>query len=167
MRIYLIGYMGCGKSTLGRRLAKHAGLQFVDMDHFIEERNCKSVARIFDEEGESGFREKERKALEELAEFTDVVVATGGGAPCFFDNMALMNNTGITIFLNIKPHILASRLLSSKTVRPLIAGKSEPELITFIRESLDKRIGFYEQARYQITLPDVDPAEVMSMIQNP
>lgn len=164
MRIYLIGYMGCGKSTLGRRLAKHAGLQFVDMDSYIEERNCRSVAQIFSDEGEEGFRIKERKALEELSEFSDVVVATGGGAPCFYDNMALMNKTGKTIFMNIDSDILASRLLSSKTTRPLIKGKSKEELMKFISETLNKRIGFYQQAQYQITRPDIDLNDVLKMI---
>jgi shikimate kinase len=164
MRIYLTGYMGSGKSTLGRKLASHAGLQFVDMDHYIENRNCKTVPQIFAEEGESGFREKERKALEELSEFTDVVVATGGGAPCFFDNMDLMNDTGITIFLNINPKILATRLLQSKTERPLIKGKSKVELVQFIGETLEKRKEFYSKAKYHITKPDMDPKQVMDMI---
>ena len=83
--------MGCGKSTLGRRLSEHLNLQFVDMDHYIEERNYKTIPQIFAEEGEAEFRKKERKALEELSEFTDIVIATGGGAPCFFDNVELMN----------------------------------------------------------------------------
>lgn len=164
MRVYLIGYMGCGKSTLGRRLAKHAGLQFIDMDHYIEERNCKSVAQIFSDEGEAGFRIKERKALEELSEFTDVVVATGGGAPCFYDNMALMNRTGKTLFMNINPEILASRLLSAKTIRPLIKGMSRDELMQFISDSLSRRIVFYQQAQYQITQPDVELNDVLKMI---
>lgn len=156
MRIYLIGYMGCGKSTLGRRLAKHLGLQFIDMDHYIEERNCKSIPKIFAEDGEAEFRKKERHALEELAEFTDIVIATGGGAPCFFDNIDLMNKTGKTIYLNIHPNILADRLLKSKTERPLIKGKSREELIEFIDETLLKRNEFYLQANYQITEPDID-----------
>jgi shikimate kinase len=164
MRIYLTGYMGSGKSTLGRKLARHAGLQFVDMDHYIEKRNCKSVPRIFAEEGEAEFRKKERKALEELSEFTDVVVATGGGAPCFFDNMDIMNRTGITIFLNIDPKILANRLLESKTERPLIKGKSKEELVQFIGETLEKRKEFYTKAKYQITQPDMDLIQVMHMI---
>ncbi len=166
MRIYLTGYMGCGKSTLGRHLAMHAGLQFIDMDHYIEERNCKTIPQIFEEEGEAEFRKKERKALEELSEYTDVVVATGGGAPCFFDNMDLMNRTGKTIFLNINPDILASRLMKSKTERPLIKGKSENELIQFIEHSLNKRNKFYSKAQYQITEPDVDLNEVMKMIDS-
>lgn len=165
MRIYLIGYMGSGKSTLGKKLAKHAGLQFIDMDHYIEKRNCKTVPQLFAEEGEAEFRKKERKALEELSEFSDVVIATGGGAPCFFDNVDLMNRTGKTIYLNIDPKILASRLLKSKTERPLIKGKSKKELVGFIDETLRKRNEFYAQAHYQITQPDVNLDEVMKMIQ--
>lgn len=165
MRIYLIGYMGCGKSTLGRKLAKYLNLQFVDMDHYIEERNCKSVPQIFADDGEAEFRKKERKALEELSEFTDIVIATGGGAPCFFDNMDWMNKTGQTIYMNISPEILASRLLKSKTERPLIKGKSREELVRFIDETLDKRKAFYTQAKYQITVPDVEMEYVKNMLQ--
>jgi len=165
MRIYLIGYMGCGKSTVGKRLAKHAGLQFIDMDHYIEKRNCKTVPQLFEEFGEEGFRKRERKALEELSEFTDVVIATGGGAPCFFDNIDLMNRTGKTIYLNIDPKILASRLLKSKTERPLIKGKSKEDLIDFIDETLKKRNAFYKQAHYEITQPDVDLDEVVEMLK--
>jgi shikimate kinase len=160
----LIGYMGCGKSTLGRRLAKHTGLQFIDMDHYIEKRNCKTVPQIFAEEGENEFRKKERKALEELSVFTDVVIATGGGAPCFFDNMELMNRTGKTIYMNIHPKILATRLLKSKTERPLIKGKSKMELEQFIDETLKKRNEFYLKAQHQITKSDVDLNEVTEMV---
>lgn len=164
MRIYLIGYMGCGKSTLGKRLANHLNLQFVDMDHYIEMRNHKTIPQIFAEEGEGEFREKERKALEELSAFNDVVIATGGGAPCFFDNIELMNNTGATIYMNIDPAILAHRLLNSKIERPLIKGKSEAELTVFIDETLKKRNPFYKQARFEITEPDIDLDHVKSMV---
>lgn len=160
----MIGYMGCGKSTLGRRLSKHLGVQFVDMDHYIEERNCKTIPQIFAEEGEAEFRIKERKALEELSEFTDIVIATGGGAPCFFDNIGLMNQSGLTIYMNIDPGILADRLLKSKTERPLIKGKSREELVAFIDETLKKRDAFYSQAKYQITQPDVDLEYVEQLI---
>ena len=156
--------MGSGKSTLGKRLAEHLKLQFVDMDHYIEERNCKTIPQIFAEEGEPEFRRKEQKALKELSEFTDIVIATGGGAPCFFDNMEVMNQSGKTIYLNIDPEILADRLISSKTERPLIKGKSKKELIEFIDETLKKRHEFYSQAHYQITEPDVDLEELMKMI---
>lgn len=164
MRIYLIGYMGCGKSTLGRRLSNHLGLQFIDMDHYIEERNCKTIPQIFEQEGEAEFRNKERKALEELSEFNDLVIATGGGAPCFFDNIEVMNKTGKTVYLNISPGILADRLLSSKTERPLIKGKSREELIAFIDETLRKRNEFYKQAQFQITEPDFDLEALRKML---
>jgi len=164
MRIYLIGYMGCGKTTLGKKLSKHLGLQFIDMDHYIEKRNCKTVPQLFEEFGEEGFRQRERKALEELSEFTDIVIATGGGAPCFFDNIDLMNRTGKTIYLNIHPKILAGRLLKSKTERPLIKGKSREELVDFIDKTLRKRNEFYKQANHKITRPDVDLDEVAKMI---
>lgn len=166
MRIYLIGYMGCGKSTLGRRLAEHSGLQFVDMDDYIEKRNFKTIPQIFAEEGETEFRKKERKALEELSEFTDTIIATGGGAPCFFDNVDLMNKSGKTIYLNIDPKILADRLIKSKTERPLIKGKSRKELVEFIDETLRKRNEFYKQASYEINQPDIDLDDLMKMISS-
>jgi len=165
MRIYLIGFMGCGKTTLGRRLAKYAGLQFIDMDYYIEKRNFKTVPQIFAEEGETGFRDKERKALHELSEMTNVVIATGGGAPCFFDNIDLMNRTGKTIYLNINPKILADRLMNSKTDRPLIKGKSKDELVAFIDRTLREREKYYSRARYQITRSDMDMDEVLDMIR--
>lgn len=158
--------MGSGKSTLGRRLAKYAGLQFIDMDNYIEERNYKTIPQIFAEEGEAEFRKKERKALEELTEFTNVVIATGGGAPCFFNNIDVMNSTGKTVYLNIDPEILADRLIHSKTDRPLIKGKSHKELVEFIDETLSERNKFYEQAIYQITKPEIDLDELMEMLQN-
>ncbi len=164
MRVYLIGYMGCGKSRLGRLLSEHMGVQFVDMDDYIEERNCKTVPQIFADHGEDGFRERERKALEELAEFTDIVIATGGGAPCFFDNIDLMNKTGKTVFLNIDPAILADRLMNSKTERPLIKGKSREELVAFIDETLKKRKQFYSQAQFEITEPDFSLDRLQEMI---
>jgi shikimate kinase len=156
--------MGSGKSHLGRKFSKHLGLQFVDMDHYIEERNYKTIPQIFAEEGEAEFRKKERKALEELSEFSDIVIATGGGAPCFFDNIDLMNKTGKTIYLNIDPEILAFRLMKSKTERPLIKGKSKEELVSFISETLAKRTVFYKQAKYQITYPDIDFDKLERMI---
>ncbi|MCL1821509.1 MAG: shikimate kinase [Prolixibacteraceae bacterium] len=147
MRIYLLGYMGSGKSTFGRMLAKALNLSYIDLDKYIEERNCKTVAQLFGDFGEDFFRKKERIALAEVSQFTDVVIATGGGAPCFFDNMAIMNQTGITIFMDITPKALVKRLLASKTERPLIKGKSKEELLQFVEENLEKRRPFYMQAQ--------------------
>ena len=158
--------MGSGKSTLGNILAREMGLTFIDLDKYIEERNCKTVPQLFTEFGEPGFREKERKALEEISEFTDVIIATGGGAPCFYDNMELMNRTGITVFLDIHPSVLAERLLKSKTERPLIQGKSRTELIRFIDESLKKRMPFYSKAVIRMEKTQDMAAKLSEKIHN-
>lgn len=146
MRIYLIGYMGSGKSTIGKGLAKVFGLQFIDMDTYIEKRNFKTIPELFATIGEEGFRKAEQKALHEVSEFENVVIATGGGAPCFFDNMEVIKRTGKSVYLNGTPRILAERLLQSKTERPLIKGKSEEELTAFIDETLSKREAWYKKA---------------------
>ena len=165
MRIFLTGYMGCGKSTIGRKVAALLGTNFIDLDKYIEERNFKSVPDIFAQEGEAAFRLKERQALQEVAEFEEIVVGTGGGAPCFFDNMQLMNEAGITIYLAPDNETLASRLLRSKNERPLIAGKSKEELLTFIQQALEKRAPFYEQSKIIIRgINDVLPEEVLQQI---
>lgn len=150
MRIYLIGYMGSGKTTLGNKLAGVLGLAFIDLDKYLEERNYKTVPQLFAEFGEDGFRQREKKALEEVSEITDVVVATGGGAPCFFDNIERMNNTGITVFLDIPTAELAERLMKSKTDRPLIRGKSKDELTILIEDMMQKRRPYYEKAKVHI-----------------
>jgi shikimate kinase len=156
--------MGSGKSTLGKRLARLADLNFIDLDKYIEERNCRTIPQLFKEEGEEGFRMLERRALEEVSEFSDVVVATGGGAPCFYDNMELMNRTGITLYLDTDPAILADRLTKSKTVRPLIAGKTKEQLTDFISETLFKRRPFYEQSRFRIDSFDTDPGLIFKLL---
>ena len=167
MRIFLTGYMGCGKSTIGRKVAALMGINFIDLDKYIEERNFKSVPDIFAQEGENAFREKERLTLQEVAQFEDIVIGTGGGAPCFFDNMQQMNNAGITIYLAPDNEILAYRLLKSKTERPLIAGKSREELLAFIAAALEKRAPFYEQSKIVIRgVNDVQPEEVLRLIKD-
>lgn len=165
MRIFLTGYMGCGKSTIGRKVAALMGMNFIDLDKYIEERNFKSVPDIFTQEGEAAFREKERQALHEVAQFEDIIIGTGGGAPCFFDNMNQMNEAGITIYIAPDNETLACRLLKSKTERPLIAGKSKEELMALIETALAKRAPFYEQSKIVIRgINDIQPEEVMKLI---
>jgi shikimate kinase len=164
MRVYLVGYMGSGKSTVGRRLAHLTGWLFIDLDKYIEERYCRSVPQIFAIEGEAAFRVKEQKALEEVSEFDNVIVATGGGAPCFFDNMSLMNRTGTTLFLDVAPQVLAGRLAVSKTERPLIKGKTRQELIDFIIRNLEIRRPFYELAHHRITGTEMNAEAILQMI---
>ncbi len=146
-RFFLLGYMGSGKTTVGKRLAKSLSLDFIDLDAYIQAKYRRTIPQLFEEKGEEGFRQAERQALQEVAEFEDVVISTGGGAPCFFDNMELMNKAGTTIYLQAEPQELADRLSASKTVRPLIAGKSREELVPFIREHLACRERYYLMAR--------------------
>ncbi|NDV94318.1 shikimate kinase [Dysgonomonas sp. 521] len=146
-RIFLIGYMGAGKTTAGRELAKELGLEFVDLDHFIQARYQKSVGQIFADVGESEFRNIEMNILKEVGEFENIVISTGGGTPCFFDNMDYMNQTGTTVYLKASPEALSSRLNLCKEKRPLIKDKNEEELFLFVVESLEKREPFYSKAK--------------------
>ena len=164
MRIYLIGYMGCGKSTLGRKLAATLNLSFIDLDTFLEEKYFRTIPQIFAEEGEAGFRKKEQTVLHEVSAFDDVIVATGGGAPCFFDNMEVMNNTGFCIFLDVDTGSLVNRLIHAKTERPIINGKSPEELHLFIEEMMVKRRPFYEKARYIIKGEEIKPEQVLKLL---
>lgn len=148
IRIFLIGYMGAGKTTLGKAFAREMGLTFVDLDWYIEERFHRTVRQLFAEKGEEGFRELEKRMLYEVAEFEDVVISAGGGTPCFSGNMEYMNATGETVFLDVKFEVLFRRLKVAKQQRPLLAGKTDEELAAIIREGLQKRLPFYSQAKY-------------------
>ena len=150
MKIYLIGFMGCGKSTIGKLLARKLKLRFIDLDALIQERTYSTIPELFEKKGEAGFREQEKLALHQAIEMPDSVIATGGGAPCFFDNMERMNADGKTVYLKLSPTELAKRLANSKTVRPLIAGKSGEELETFIAEKLAERESWYSQAQFTV-----------------
>ena len=147
-RIFLIGYMGAGKTTLGKAFARAMGLTFVDLDWYIEERYHKTVRQIFEERGEDGFRELEKRMLHETGEFENVVISVGGGTPCFFDNMDYMNSVGETVFLDVDVKVLFRRLKVAKQQRPLLANKTDEELMTFIVEALQKRLPFYSKAKY-------------------
>ena len=147
-RIFLIGYMGAGKTTLGKAFARAMGLAFVDLDWYIEERFHKTVRQIFSERGEEAFRELEKRMLHETGEFEDVVISVGGGTPCFFDNMEYMNGVGETVFLDVDTKVLFRRLKVAKQQRPLLADKTDEELMTFIVEALQKRLPFYAKAKY-------------------
>lgn len=158
-RIVLIGYMGSGKTTVGKALAKEIGLPFYDLDWYIESRMRKKVSQIFAERGEEGFRVIERNMLHEVAEFEDVVISCGGGTPCFFDNMDYLNSQAQVVYLRCEPEVLHKHLLMGKGDRPLLKGKSPDELIQFIREQLEKRDPFYTKARYTLDVSLMDNYE--------
>ncbi len=144
--IFLVGYMGCGKSTLGRAVSRMTGFPFIDLDTYIEGRFHLTVKEIFASKGEAGFRELERKMLREVADFEDVIVACGGGTPCFHDNMDYMNSRGVTVFLDAPIPTLFGRLKCGRHKRPLIASKTDDELLAYINEALAARLPYYRKA---------------------
>ena len=147
-RIFLIGYMGAGKTTLGKAFARAIGLTFIDLDWYIEERFHKTIRQLFTERGEDGFRDLEKRMLHEASEFEDVVISVGGGTPCFFDNMEYMNAAGETVFLDVDIKVLFRRLKVAKQQRPLLDGKTDEELMLFIQEALQARLPFYTKAKH-------------------
>lgn len=173
-RIILIGYMGVGKTTIGRCLAKRFNLQFYDLDDYIQSRYHASIPDIFAKEGEHGFRVIEQRMLHEVCEFENVLISCGGGTPCFFDNINYMNRQGITVYLKSCPEILYKHLVMCKTPRPLLAGKSKEELLDFIKRNLTEREPYYTQARCIYSVPLLEDKtkiqqavdEVYNLIEN-
>ena len=155
-RIILIGYMGSGKTTVGKALSKETGMMFYDLDWYIESRMRKSVSQIFAAKGEEKFRQMEYNMLHEVAEFEDVIISCGGGTPCFFDNMDYLNQQGDVVYLKATPETLYKHLLMAKVERPLLKGKSPDELIAYITEHLKEREPFYEKARYTLDVTVLD-----------
>ena len=156
--------MGSGKTTVGKQLAEALGWQFVDLDAFIENRYRMNISDIFAKQGESAFREIERNALREVALFEDVVISTGGGSPCFFDNMEVMKNAGKTVYLNVSVDELANRLKTGKTKRPLVRNKNQEELKTFIAENLTKREPYYQQASQTVDAEGLQNKQDIALI---
>ncbi len=162
-RIIIIGYMGAGKTTVGRALAAELGIEFYDLDWYIESRMRKTVKQLFDEVGEEGFRKIEHNMLREVAEFENVVISCGGGTPCFFDNMAYMNQQGDTVYLKASPEILYKHLKMGKSVRPLLLNKTPEEVQVFITEQLANREPYYSRAKYTVNVNLMDNHDKIRM----
>ena len=163
IRIILIGYMGAGKTTVGKELAKELGIPFYDLDWYIQTRRRKTVKELFDEQGEEGFRRIEHNMLHEVAEFENVVISCGGGTPCFFDNMEYMNRQAETIYLKAHPDVLFKHLQMGKGVRPLLLNKTPDEVKTFIREQLQQREPFYSKAKHTLDVSLMDNFEKIAL----
>lgn len=149
-RIYLIGFMGCGKSEVGRCLAEKLQLSFCDIDERVEQRSGFTIAEIFEKFGESEFRKLESSALFSLRNSGDMVISTGGGTPCHHDNMNIIKSSGISFYIEVSPEVLAKRLKSSRIERPLIKGLSDQELLDAIESRLSRRDSIYQQCHYTI-----------------
>jgi len=146
-RVFLIGFMGAGKTSIGKELSAKMNCSFVDLDIFIERRHHKTIRQIFEEKGEDAFRKIEYKALCEVAEFEDVVISTGGGTPCFYQNMQYMNVQGTTVYLKVSNSELVRRIKLNLSARPLLKDYTDESLNRFVEETMSKRSVFYEQAR--------------------
>jgi len=146
--IFFIGFMGCGKTTWSRKLAAHLGYDFIDLDHLLEEQAGMTIAEYFATYGEDSFRILESEVLKQTPYTQNTVVSTGGGLPCFFDNMEWMNAHGKTVYIKLSPKTLVDRLERSKNKRPLLREKQGEELLAFITERLAEREVFYLQAGY-------------------
>lgn len=168
-RIFLIGYMGAGKTTVGKDLAARMGLSFIDLDCYIERRYCRTVRQLFAEKGEEAFREIERKMLHEVSMFEDVLISTGGGTPCFYENMAFMKETGTVVYLKVSVEELAKRLELCKHSRPVLQGRSGDDLKCFIAANLRQREPFYTQASIvfeaEVMLTESDVHEIASALE--
>jgi len=158
-RIIIIGNMGAGKTTVGKALSKELGIPFYDLDWYIESRMRKTVAQLFAERGEENFRQIEYNMLHEVAEFEDVIISCGGGTPCFFDNIDYMNEQGETIYLKATPEVLYGHLKMGKTVRPLLLGKTEDELLSYIGQQLSVRENYYNKAKHVLDVSLLDNYE--------
>jgi shikimate kinase len=150
MRIFLIGFMGSGKTTAGKTLAKALQYTFVDQDYEIETQFGMEVSSIFEQRGEDVFRQAEHQFLVDADKMQDVIISTGGGTPCFFDNMEVMNRLGATIYLDTEVNILVSRLKNTGNKRPLLAGKTDKELFDFVRLKLEERAPYYLKAQFRV-----------------
>lgn len=163
-RIYIVGYMCSGKSSISRKLAKRLGYQAFDTDDMFEEKYHISVQDFFDKYGEGYFRKFESEILKKTGEFHNVVISTGGGTPCFLDNMEWMNTNGTTVFVKISPATAFHRLLTARRKRPLVTGKSEEELCRYVENHYNSRLMFYEQARFTVKGENVNIDEIIENI---
>lgn len=142
-KIFLLGFMGCGKSTFGKKLALKLNWNFIDLDDYIEEKEGERIVDIFKHRGEAYFRGLETKAVEATAKMKRTIISTGGGTPCFNNNIESINSLGLSVYIKLSPIVLKKRLLNETNKRPLLSGLNEDELLTFIVSKLAEREGDY------------------------
>lgn len=164
--IYIIGFMGSGKSTAGKKLASLLGWSFIDLDKNIEEHTGKTIPEIFSENGEDYFRKLEARQLRSLKSVTNTLISTGGGTPCYNANMDFMLKTGLTLYLKLTPAELKSRLSGSKGERPLIKDLDQENLLSFIVEKLADREVWYNRSEIIATGIDLDFKLLLSLVKS-
>jgi shikimate kinase len=161
--VVLVGMMSSGKTTLGKKLARLLGYQFVDLDKLIEKDQNMDIASIFSTKGEPYFREVESRILKETAARTNIVLASGGGTPCFFDNMEVINQMGTSIFLNVPAADLARRIENhGKDDRPILSGATS--LKDTLEQKIKERLPFYQQAHLSLS-GNIEVDHLMNALQ--
>lgn len=165
-RVYLMGFMGSGKSTIGKKLAANLGWSFVDLDREIEQKTGRTINDIFTDLGEEYFRKVEAETLRNLKFHTDTVIAIGGGTPCYGNNLEYMIGTGLTVYLRMTPGQLAKRISGSSQERPLTKNKDKVQLSDFIREKLAERETSYMKAGIIIDGKNPDIKRLKALILN-
>ncbi len=162
--IVLLGFMGSGKSTLGKQLAASMNRIFIDLDRFIETEERRSITEIFEKDGEPFFRRIESKALANVLNYPKQVISVGGGAPCQPGNMSLIREKSRSVYLKVSVAELILRLNESSTIRPLLKGKSADETEFFINELMAKREAFYLQADIVIESDEITTEMILSKL---
>lgn len=158
--VFLIGYMGCGKTTLGEVLARQMGVPFIDLDEYIERQQGMTIVEIFASEGEERFRQLETAALGEVAAMDGVIIACGGGTPCHGNNMTLMNEMGVTVWLTTSPERITARLLlpEQRVKRPKFNDLPDEAFLPLVQRELERRSPYYNQASLQFDSTDIETA---------
>jgi len=156
--------MGSGKSTIGKKLAKKLNTDFIDLDKYIETKENKSIAKIFELQGETEFRKIEKESLLEISRLENKIISLGGGTPCFLNNMKIINNSGLSVYLKMPIGMLVSRLINAKIQRPLIKDKNREELHNFIEKQLKEREEFYSMSSITFNAISVNIDELVSSI---
>ncbi len=155
MRIFILGFMGTGKSTWAKKWGEYHQLQFIDLDVLIEKQDNDSVVDIFEKKGEDYFRLKEAEQLRTVLQQENCIVACGGGTPCFYENMRWMKDNGITVYLNALPNLILENVMKEKEKRPLLKKVNEAELIFFIEKKLNERIPVYNEADFKLDVENL------------
>ena len=164
MRIFLIGFMGSGKTTIGKQLASKLNCRFVDIDHQIEEKFNLTIAEIFEKFGEQHFRETEHEMINMMKEVENAVISTGGGSPCFLNNMELMNQSGVTIYLKTNPKALVNRIKGTQNIRPSIKGRTDSQLLEYVKVILKEREPFYLKSKIIINSINLKVQDIVNIL---
>lgn len=166
MKVYLVGYMYSGKTTVGRHLAAQLGMEFMDLDQAFEQKYKTTIPIFFKKYGEPLFRQLESKLLQSTADLDNVVVSTGGGTPCYLDNMARINQLGVSVYLDVPLESILQRMAKSRKQRPILAGMTLGEKQQFVSNQLQARQAFYRQARLSFPAADPDIAALAEAVKN-